>query len=262
MGSRIRAAIAAATGGRLDRVIIAGLTDGYLSYTATPEEYDTCGYEGGMTLFGRRQGPRYRDYTAGLAAHLLTGAPAPVSAPEPARTGLGVDQAAAPHKSPDAGQVVTQPEPATARYGKAVFRWKGGDRSVDEPRGQAFVTLERAEGSRWKSYATDDSYADIVMRYKGDEYEDTFQFGPCDARGTYRFVVTGRAIRGGKARDYRVTSRAFQLVAAQLTTEPRAGGGYRVLYPHPATANLALPRIAAASAATPSFKDSCGNATP
>jgi neutral ceramidase len=56
MGQRIRASLLAASGGALDRVVIAGLTNGYWSYTTTPEEYGYCGYEGSFTLFGREEG--------------------------------------------------------------------------------------------------------------------------------------------------------------------------------------------------------------
>src|SRR3712207_1835800 len=40
MGLRIRTAVQEAAGGQYDDVILSGLTNGYSSYTSTPEEYD------------------------------------------------------------------------------------------------------------------------------------------------------------------------------------------------------------------------------
>ena len=68
-----------------DRVALAGLTNGYMSYAATPEEYDACHYEGSFTLFGRRQGPRLMVAAAPRWASLLAG-PRP-TAHEPPEAG-------------------------------------------------------------------------------------------------------------------------------------------------------------------------------
>jgi neutral ceramidase len=50
VGRRLRARFAAAEPSR--RIAIVGLANEYLSYVATPEEYDVQDYEGGSTLFG------------------------------------------------------------------------------------------------------------------------------------------------------------------------------------------------------------------
>ena len=91
MGLRIREAVKAAAGGAYEDVVLSGLTNGYSSYTATPEEYDACHYEGSFTLFGRRQGPLYRDAAVAVAKALLEGAEY-AGDPEPA---YRVDAAAA-----------------------------------------------------------------------------------------------------------------------------------------------------------------------
>ena len=65
----------------------------------------------------------------------------------------------------------------------------------------------------------------------------------------------------GRPEDVVGNARLLRELCEYPFLKPREGGGFRVLYPHPATANLALPRLAAASVSQPRFKDSCGNAT-
>jgi neutral ceramidase len=239
MGLRIRNAVAAASGGHVSRVALAGLTDGYVSYTATPEEYDSCNYEGSFTLFGRRQGPRYRDFAAALAGSLFTGGPAPASGLKPLPFGSETGVAPSPKTTAEPGKVVTQPAAAVARLGRATFRWQGGDRGVEAPRGKAFVRLQRKQGDGWKTVATDDSFQDTVLREAGDVYLETYQFGACDPLGTYRFRVIGRAFDGAAAQPYEALSAPFELTATRLEI-----AGARALYPSPGPETLiATPRV-------------------
>src|SRR3954452_24963159 len=97
MGARIMDDVGAKAAGSVSRVVIAGLTNAYASYTATPEEYDACTYEGSFTLFGRQQGARYRDFATALAA----GAQPPGAGSEPPPTGLGTDNPPSPRTTPD-----------------------------------------------------------------------------------------------------------------------------------------------------------------
>ncbi len=147
MGLRISTALARESGGALDRFAIAGLANGYVSYTATPEEYDACHYEGSFTLFGRRQGARYQGFAAGLTQALASGQPAPAGAAEPQTAGVGPGQVAPPRTTPDAGQVIEEPAEKLARRGQAKFRWHGGDTAYDAPRGRV-VRHRRAPGGR------------------------------------------------------------------------------------------------------------------
>jgi neutral ceramidase len=208
MGARIRAAAAKQAGAQLPKgVIIAGLTNSYNSYTATPEEYDACHYEGSFTLWGRRQGPRYRDLIAALAKSMFQGAPPPTSAPEPAQVSPGTAQPPSVRPTPDAGTIVTDVPASVRRLGQVRFKWNGGDPAIDAPRGKPFVTLERRSAGVFKPVGTDDSVADITRHAADDSWTETWQFTECDALGTYRFVVRGRANTG----DYKVTSKPFEL---------------------------------------------------
>jgi hypothetical protein len=248
MGRRIAAAVTAESDGEFDRTVIAGLANGYLSYTSTPEEYDTCGYEGSFTLFGRHQGPLLRD-TASSLVPALTGGGAPSGDPEPVPVGLGTPNPANPVPTADAGEIVAQPGDVR-RFERATFTWRGGDPSVDAPRGETFVELQRLEGGRWVTVGTEDGPEDTTAYDHAEgTWTETWQFGACEQVGTYRFVATGRAVRalGGSPEDYAATSAPFELGAtAPLEVIDAVVDGrtarVRARYPDPGQALLALPR--------------------
>lgn len=249
MGQRISASLLAASGGALDRVVISGLTNGYWSYTTTPEEYGYCGYEGSFTLFGREEGYGWLAAGNQLMGALLSGRPAPAGFPEPPDTAFASAATTPVRPTPSAGTPVKQPA-SVARYGYGIFSWKGGDPQVDAPRGAPFVSLQRQVRGDWKTVATDDTFEDATQRSAGDVWTETFQFDRCRALGTYRFHVTGRAVRsdGGVPSPYTVDSKPFSVEAVRI--DPGAvtvvGGvaSVRPSYPDPgSSALIALPRI-------------------
>src|SRR4051794_7730065 len=219
MGVRIRDSLLAASKGALDRVVIAGLTNGYWSYTTTPEEYGYCGYEGSFTLFGREEGYGWLAAGNQLMGALLSGKPAPAGFPEPPDTAFATSATTPIRSTPEAGTVVKQPASSLSRYGYAVFAWKGGDPQVDAPRGTPFVSLQlRNAHRRWKTVATDDTFEDTTQRSAGDVWTETFQFDRCRALGIYRFHVTGRAVKstGGVATAYALDSAPFAVDAVRI----------------------------------------------
>jgi neutral ceramidase len=258
MGRRITSAVTDAAGGEVHSAIIAGLTNGYLSYTATPEEYQACHYEGSFTLFGHQQGPWLRDGALSLAPSLFDGADAPAGAPEPPELAAGSPNMTPPSATPDAGTATAQPEPAARRYGRATFSWKGGDPAVDAPRGHALVSLQLRSGDGWRTVGTEDGPEDItVWDDEAQTWSETWQFDECDPLGTYRFHVSGRAIRsgGGEAEDYELDSQTFELGPMEpLEVIDAVVDGeiarVRARYPGPGPALLALPRRVADGSAT------------
>src|SRR4051794_31103276 len=188
MGLRIREALLRASAGALDRIVISGLTNGYWSYTTTPEEYGYCGYEGSFTLFGREEGYGWLAAGNQLMGALLAGKPAPAGFPEPPDTAFASSATTPIRSTPSAGDPVKQPAASSARYGYAVFSWKGGDPQVDAPRGVPFVSLQRQVRGGWRTVATDDTFEDATERSAGDVWTETFQFDRCRALGTYRFM--------------------------------------------------------------------------
>ena len=151
--------------------------------------------------------------------------------------------------------MVAQPADAVRRFGRATFRWKGGDPSIDAPRGQTFVTLEhQGHGDRWERVASDDTFADTTVRSGDDTWTETFQLDECTEPGTYRFTATGRADRGSGPAPYLARSRPFTVT--ELTLQPATPEVHdgvvtlRVRYPDPGGALLALPRLVRTGTAT------------
>jgi neutral ceramidase len=250
MGLRIRQSLLAASGGALDRVVISGLTNGYWSYTTTPEEYGYCGYEGSFTLFGREEGYGWLAAGNQLMGALLSGKPAPAGFPEPPDTAFASSQTTPIRSTPAAGTVVKQPASSLARYGYAVFSWKGGDPQVDAPRSVPIVSLQRKSKGGWQTVATDDTFEDATQRSAGDIWTETFQFDRCRALGTYRFHVTGRAVRsdGGVPSPYVVDSAPFTVGTVRIdpgaVTVANGVASVKPSYPDPgAQALIALPRL-------------------
>jgi neutral ceramidase len=254
MGTRVINAVQAKAGGAFDRVVIAGLTNAYASYTATPEEYDNCTYEGSFTLFGRQQGARYRDFAGGLAEALAKGQAAPAGASEPPNAGFGTESTPPPRQTPNAGTPAAQPAKQVDRYGRAVFKWNGGDPSLEAERGKPFVSLQRRKGKDWETVATDDTFADTTERGAGDVWTETYQLDGCTPTGTYRFLVNGHADRGDGTEAYSLGSASFEV--GELTLAPAApivtGDEVRAIvrYPDPGASLLALPRLVTTGSAT------------
>jgi neutral ceramidase len=246
MGERIRTAI---DRGGFDRVALAGLTNAYISYTATPEEYDACHYEGSFTLFGRHQGLRWIDESLKLTGPLLGDRPAPTGAPEPPSLAVGVqNNLIRSRQTPQAGTIIDQPAAQTTRTGRVSFRWNGGDPTTEVRRNQAFVTVQREVSGAWRTAFTDDSYQDTTERTGRDVWTETVQFTECDPVGRYRIVVDGRADKGAGVAPYQVVSNPFEVTPVKLEagTPVVDGETARVKgrYPAPAANSLlALPRL-------------------
>jgi hypothetical protein len=102
----------------------------------------------------------------------------------------------------------------------------------------------------WKTVATDDTFEDATQRSAGDVWTETFQFDRCRALGTYRFHVTGKAVRsaGGVAAPYTVDSKPFSVGAVRIdpgsVTVTDGVASVTPTYPDPgSSALIALPRL-------------------
>jgi neutral ceramidase len=219
LGRRTRAAaLRAARGAGVDRVVIAGYANEYASYFTTPEEYGAQHYEGGTTVYGPASGPFVTASLADLAGRLARGEPAP--APHPFDPIMGLRPTARPYPTGAArGRALAQPR-TTARLGHALFRWRGGAAGTDRPLDRPFVRVQRETTSGWRTVDTDLGLR-ILWRVGEPMLVGIPRFRP-GAPGTYtaswepalsapagrhRFLVT--------ARRYRLASRPFRLVAAR-----------------------------------------------
>jgi neutral ceramidase len=248
MGERIREDLLARSRGAFDHIALAGLTNAYISYTTTPEEYDTCNYEASFTLYGRQMGYAWIAFGRELENSLLSGAPLR-SAAEPAPTGIASAATTPLRPTADAGTITAQPAPKLTRFDRAVFKWRGGDQQIDPARGTPFVTLERKVGAGWQPSGTDDGLADTTARADG-EWTETWQFDECSTPGVYRLKVSGVAVKapGAAPSGYSATSNEFAVAPVTLAVPaPTVADGVasvRPLYPDPGEgALLALPRL-------------------
>jgi neutral ceramidase len=146
-GSRMRAAMAeeaAARGMDPSAVSLMTLTNGYLYYTATREEYGLQFYEGSSTLFGPGQAEVFGRRLAALVAALVPDGPSPearvppleVHTPRPSRL-LPPSRAVDP---PDARLTA-----GCDGEGRLTARWLGVDPARQLPRPGPWVEVLRAD---------------------------------------------------------------------------------------------------------------------
>jgi len=161
-GLRLRRAVAAAVGAELDRVLVAGYSNGYLHYLTTPEEYDSQQYEGGSTLFGRWELPAVTQTVTELAGALADGRPVPAGDSPPRLTGLArfggrlTGVAATPAEGPEAGGVLRQPRSSYRAGERVTAAFLAAHPNNDLRRGDSFLEVQCAEPSGgWRVVADD-----------------------------------------------------------------------------------------------------------
>src|SRR5882757_6914988 len=157
-GLRLRRAVAAAVGAELDRVLVAGYSNGYLHYLTTPEEYDSQQYEGGSTLFGRWELPAVTQTVTELAGALVAGNPVPPGETPPRLTPRPSRHTPHPATGGDArlGDVWRQPRPSYRAGERASAVFVAGDPNADLRRGESYLEVQRAEpDGGWRSVADD-----------------------------------------------------------------------------------------------------------
>jgi hypothetical protein len=126
---------------------------------------------------------------------------------------------------------LTQPKDVQ-RFHVAAFTWRGGSNYTDNPA----VEVQRLVKERWEPFADQSGEIPVTVRYPGlgdlpayltggQQWRWTAWFEAFASRydlpgspratpaGSYRFVVSGQARRGGRAADYRVVSEAFRVGA-------------------------------------------------
>jgi neutral ceramidase len=227
VGARVKRAVAAAAG--VPRVVIAGLTNEYISYITTPEEYERQHYEGGSTLFGPRESNLLRAGLVTLASRLASGAPAPAPAAFDPTNGVRPDGPPYPAGAAT-GTLLAQPAAVVPRLGHAAVAWQGGPSGHDRPVGRPFVTVQRRVKRRWRAVDSDLGLR-MLWRVDANGRHDAYWEVPLTAqRGRYRLVVT--------ATRYRLASQPFVVTAARsLTVEaaPARPGrvAVRLRYPAP-----------------------------
>lgn len=231
MGERVRdSVLAAARPAGVQRVILSGLANEYLSYFTTPEEYERQHYEGGSAMYGRYSSLILQGTLTDLAQRMAGGRPAPEAYPYDPRNGVTAD--APPFGDGAASATVVAQPTGVRRLQRATFSWQGGPRGEDRPVGRAFVTVERRDRvkrrDRWRAVA-DDLGLQIVWRVDESGRHDAQWEVPLSARASvYRFVVTGNR--------YRLESPPFAVgpsdaLTVRATREPGGRVVARLVYP-------------------------------
>jgi hypothetical protein len=205
IGERTRAAVLAqARKVGVDRVTIAGLSNDYLNYITTPEEFDKQQYEGASTVFGRHSGTFLTDRATDLATKLAGGPIVLDEKPYDASNGVRANGPAYPVGAA-AGRVLAQPKDVP-RLGLTDVAWQGAPSGGDKPVDTAFITVERRDGQKW--VAADNDLGSAIAWRVDDAGRYTATWNPPETTplGEYRFVVT--------APRYALTSGAFTLRAS------------------------------------------------
>jgi len=210
-------------------VSVMGLTNEFIQYITTPEEYDRQHYEGGSTIYGPASSAALTDVLVEMARNLRDGKPAP--APYPFDPRHGVEANGEPFgKGAESATALAQPV-ATPPGAQAVFEWQGGPNGLDRRLDRRFIAIERktkkqaastAAGLRaglrpprsqaWKR-VTDDLGVSIVWTGDPDgAYSAHWQVSPRAKAGMYRFKVT--------ANGYRLRSSPFAVNPSAPATNP------------------------------------------
>ena len=197
----IAAVLAASEGTGLKGAVVSGLTNEFIQYITTPEEYDRQHYEGGSTFFGPAESAALIEPLGELAAAIKSGGAAPGAYPFDATNGIEAD--AEPYgKGASAGSILT--EPADVSPGaQAVLVWQGGPRGLDRPLDKRFIAIERRTPKGFRRVADDLGVA-IAWTVDADgRHEMHWQVPTKAAPGAYRVQVTANA--------YNLTSAEFQV---------------------------------------------------
>ena len=180
MGERITELAGRTSAARWTRSSIAGLTNGYISYTATPEEYGACSYEGSFTLFGRQQGYAWLGSRLEPARALCWRRRPATGAPAPPNRRHRHDRRPRRGPRPTPARPVASPRTSCATAARSSVGGAATRRSTRRAAGVRHPRAPDARG-RWSTFATDDAFDDTTQREAADVWTETFQFDACCA---------------------------------------------------------------------------------
>lgn len=218
-GRRIRKEVLdVLAGSGVTTAVIAGLSNQYMGYITTPEEYDTQQYEGASTEFGRNQlGALLQEFNAlatGLAKGTATPGITPTDSPYTGgtRPGVVLDDKPLGQKF---GDVLTQPAASytAGQTASAVFR--GGHPKNNFRTMGTFLKVQKLEGGTWTDVLDDHDWdTSYTWVREGASYSRCtveWRIRKGTAAGTYRLVQQGDWKNGwnGAVSAYTGTSRSF-----------------------------------------------------
>jgi neutral ceramidase len=236
-GRRITASALAAAPEGVDDAAILGLTNDYVGYFTTPEEYDEQHYEGGHTVFGKWSTLLVIEGGRELTEAIASGQPAPPPDEDPNRFPYPPPGGSGGAVGGGAGQgtIRTQPACSVPRMELVEVTWDGGPDGHDRPVDTPFVLLERrGPDQSWR--AVDSDLGDAFTWTEEDgTYWARHDVAPDLPLGTYRLHIT--------AARYAIASEPFQVTASRaliirgVEGEPADGATrlvFRAQHPPPA----------------------------
>ena len=251
IGARLRSKLLTAVpGSGISDVVVSGLTNEFILYFTTYEEFERQHYEGGNTHYGPSAGTFLIAESAKLAGALVSGQPA--AEPYDFDPTYGVRPDGPPYPDGAAsGAIVEQPLGAYERLDPAELAWQGGPEGLDRPVDRAFVSAQRrvrvpgrraarsqtsagrAPRARVRTdYRWRTAYSDLWlgMLWTVDPqglHRVRWQIPLSTRPGVYRLVVT--------AKRYRLVSRTFRVHPRSLPIEAvpvgRGRVGVQLAYP-------------------------------
>lgn len=219
MGRRFEAAVEPVLPTGVDETVTVGLSNSYVGYFVTPEEYEMQHYEGGHTVFGVWTSLLVRDTFVDLVTAIRDQAPAPEPSTPPS---LGSTEAGDPTVGNGgvAGRLLAAPSGEIERMSVLELRWEGAPDGVDRPLGAPFITLERRidgpKGDGSKGPELDDATwvpvdDDLGFRFAWQvadgEYTARYELEPDAPLGTHRFRITSGA--------YELITDSFEVVTSR-----------------------------------------------
>lgn len=218
-GRRIRKVVMdSLAGAGVTTAVIAGLSNQYVGYITTPEEYDKQHYEGASTEFGPNQlGAFLQEYDE-LARAMRDGrsvtgiTPTASGNTSGTRPGVVLDDKPLGQKF---GDVLSQPNSSysAGQTVKATFRGghpKNNFRTMD-----TFLKVQRKSGETWSDYLDDHDWdTSYIWQREGASYSRCtveWRIRQGTPAGTYRLVQQGDWKNGwnGQVSAYTGTSREF-----------------------------------------------------
>lgn len=160
-GRRIRNAVFNVTN---HEVVLAGLSNNYINYIATPEEYDFEDYEGGATIYGRNTVPVTTTLFKEMAQKILAGeedqipdGPTPPSFLDQVREDIDPHADPPPKDGLNFGDVAVQAEASYKKGQEVRVVFAGGSPRNSPLRKGSFLTVEKwnEEMRVWVIFRTD-----------------------------------------------------------------------------------------------------------
>ncbi len=197
MGRRFQRAVEPVLPAGVVDPFIVGLSNDYLGYLTTPEEYEMQHYEGGHTVFGTWTSLLAESTFVELARAMQSGD----AAPEPSQPAVLGGAGGAPPAVGDGGtegRLLEAPARRVRRMSTIQLAWEGAAGGVDRPADDPFLVLQRrvrfkrsGAGRRavWRPLDSDLGISSL-WRESGGRYGAIYDVGPDVPLGKYRLRVS------------------------------------------------------------------------